>query len=1150
MLQEYLDPRRIPGGPSRSRADAIRFRLKGAVDQCHCILASYGFGHEYQSSRGEVNVVFGTLLKHMGQIRLLATPEIAFLQGVSVPWEGPLEIRMATHFLGNAISVPHALLGLLNGLCHFVHLAHTDFPCQLFDIAMQSRLHAGNSCITIDQSRKCFRIDTMSVTPTQPWTDSITKLTHIYLVQGKQLVEIWVQQHIRVFEAFQCLFRNHNVSQIEWLPFADAHIAIPIQEHDTIAGEAMRFLLPVDFQLCLDEQMFSQEAQACTLTLLSEQMILFRCQPQDTVQSLIARVTGHLDKPIQIYDHMLQVADPDSRPRQVVIVGEPQMGRVIHRPETPGALLDSGVTIQCRTPMSNAFQFVQACQANGTSHVLSALGWQILLRLESKPESTEARVVILPAMSQLHVDVIAIRNILASHLTTWFLPESLPESQSTFSATLKLWSTIVWKGNLSRASPADTFARAWHEASRFTGPCIPVHTIWRGRRLTPGYAFQDYISVDVPSDAVERFHIVGHLSGGGSKVDHAIQVNKHLVTFLLQCGASSITIPKFAAALIQYAGLTRVQQIVNIPDEDMCLEQIKQTATHYKVHLPEFADLESDRVKKLRASTRKWKPVGSEPKAAQFLSDSLFKTQDGQVLSNGSVSSPGDGVFLLDASDLQSFVTSNGNKFTHCVAVCLGTRCPVDDATCSVHNLPACDQRDHKVVLATCVHQLGSQKAKLLGSDADDLPGNATTVLAFTAWRDEMPDDMWQQILEAPLRTMWKNFNIEPSNTIIPRPWGRSWRDGVKVTDQDHASSFQVHTRVYTTAVPTLLAQSGKNGMFLTPKGQNGNAVDASYAIIWLKDKTCEEVIVAAESVKGHAGIVRSFRGKQAYGVRVPSDLYESTLATLQPDGPKHAHVPANYFCKLSPLPHGAGFNDVKSWLVTQSLKMRPIRALSSTVWLLAAPDPIDTSHYLWGRNSVLLEQIDSKRQVQPTVVAGARKVVNLADHVAPPDMLQYTDPWANFVPIIPTTSSSSSSSVRTTYASQPLSDGSASCKSNVPLRSADDPELQDIKKQIEILARESKEHKQTEQQIQKDIRCQIQQVRQEVKAQFDATEQSLRQTLDTRIHHLEQSITKTQSDLQLGFKEVLSRLAKPDQPESEPSKRKKNSDDAVQVES
>lgn len=221
---------------------------------------------------------------------------------------------------------------------------------------------------------------------------------------------------------------------------------------------------------------------------------------------------------------------------------------------------------------------------------------------------------------------------------------------------------------------------------------------------------------------------------------------------------------------------------------------------------------------------------------------------------------------------------------------------------------------------------------------------------------------------------------------------------------------------------------------------------------------------------------------------------------------------------------------------------------MSSTVWLLAAPDPIDTSHYLWGRNSVLLEQIDSKRPNQPTVVAGARKVVNLADHVAPPDMLQTSDPWANFVPILPGASSSSSSSTRSTYAKWSTSDSFTSGKNNPHSRNADDPELQDIKKQIEILTRESKEHKQTEQQIQKDIRSQIQQVRQEVKTQLDATEQSFRQTLDTRIHHLEQSITKTQSDLQLGFKEVLSRLAKPDHVESDTSKRKKNGDDSMQI--
>ena len=1150
VFKSYIDPRRIPGGTCRSQADAVRFRIKTETDQCHCILASYGYGHEYQTNRSEVDVIFGSLLRSQGQIRFLSMPELAFLQGVSVAWEGPLEARMVSHFLGNAISVPHAVLGLLNGICHFEHLAHTEFPVQLFDIALQSRLHAKNASVTIDHQRKCFRIAPLAASPTQPWPEQILKLTHLYLVQGKQTIEIWCQQHIRVLDAFRCIFRNFDLSHIGWLPFADHDTVIPCQAQDTVAGSDMHFTIPLDFQLCLDEHMFVQEVQDVALTLLSEQMILFKCEPTDVVQDLIDRLSIHLDKPIQIYNHMLHPADPSSRPRQVMIIGDKNLGHIVHRPTVPGALFDIGESLQCRMPTSNAFEFLRACQTNGTSHVMSALGWQILLRLESIPSSTEARIVILPTQSQLHVDLIAIRNVLATHLTVWFLPESVSPGPTTFAASLKLWSTIVWTGNLPRNAPADIFAVAWQNASRFTGPYIPVHTIWRGRRLTPSFSFHDYLPQELPSDLVQKFHIVGHLSGGGSKVDHAIQINRQLVTFLLQQGASSITTPKFVADLIQYAGLTRIQQVLSVPDEEIRLDQVKQTAVHYKVTLPEFADPEADRTKKLKAVTRKWKPATSEPKAAQFrLSEALFKTADDQTVANGDTSSPGNGVFLLDSTEMQQFVKLNSKKYTHCVAVCLGANCPIADSSCSVHNLPATDQQDRKVVVATCVHQLGEQKAQLFGSNIDVVCENSTTVLALTAWQAEMDDERWYQLLEAPLRTMWKNFNVEPSNTIIPKPWGRSWRDGMKATDQEHATSFQVHVRVYTTAVATLLAQSGKNGMFITPKGHQGHVADSSYALIWMKDHTREQVIALAESIEGHAGIVRSYRGKQAYGVRVPSDIYEKTLATLQPDGPKRSHMPANFFGRLSPLPHGTGFEELKTWLTTQSLKMRPIRALSSTVWLLASPDPIDSSHYLWGCNSVLLEQIDSKRQVQPTVVAGARKVVNLADHVMPQDILQSDDPWATFVPIVNTSNASSSSSARSTYASTLASKGAFSGGDLRPSRTQDDSEIQDIKKQIEVLARESKEHTQSERQLRKDLQGQIQQVRKEVKEQFETTEQSFRQTLDTRIHHLEQSITKTQSDLQLGFKEVLSRLAKPDPSEQDSSKRKKG-DNTMDIDS
>lgn len=76
----------------------------------------------------------------------------------STPWQGPLNSRLLNHIVGNAISVPHALIGLMNTLCHFTHLDFDTFPHELLQVATQSRMHAQNSEVIIDIDSGTFSI--------------------------------------------------------------------------------------------------------------------------------------------------------------------------------------------------------------------------------------------------------------------------------------------------------------------------------------------------------------------------------------------------------------------------------------------------------------------------------------------------------------------------------------------------------------------------------------------------------------------------------------------------------------------------------------------------------------------------------------------------------------------------------------------------------------------------------------------------------------------------------------------------------------------------------------------------------------------------------------------------------------------------------
>lgn len=478
----------------------------------------------------------------------------------------------------------------------------------------------------------------------------------------------------------------------------------------------------------------------------------------------------------------------------------------------------------------------------------------------------------------------------------------------------------------------------------------------------------------------------------------------------------------------------------------------------------------------------------------------------------------------------------------------LGPACPLFNSACQARNLPATDPQGSKVVIAACTHVLGSAKASFHGADQDEISIEATSVLAFTAWRSETQEDLWTQLCEGPLRAIWKVFSIDPSKNVVTRPWGRSWRTANATVEPDRAESFQVHVRVYTSVTATVLAQSGAQGIFVNPKNTDGTTIDTSFAVIWLRDKDRAQALEEAKKIPEHAGLVLSTRGKGGYGLRVPSTVYEEAQGILNPSNPKHTHIPANWFVKLSPLPHGVTQDDIRTWLDKQALRMRPVRSLAANTWLLAASNKVEACHYLWGRSTVLIAPINSAPPKKPTVLAGGKNLSTLPSKSAiarsSNEMLHEDswDPWAQWKSVLGDGSTKSESAPSSVISRNWSSKTSQHSSSSTNTSSAHASEIAAIQVQIRDLSKATKANQDSEHKLRQDMQNEFTRVRAEVKTQIEASEVSVRQTLDQRIHCLERSLQETNTGMKEGFTAILARLGPPTS--AEPSKRHREEGD------
>jgi site-specific DNA-cytosine methylase len=123
VLQMYLDPALLPKSgnegpraPKKTKLDVESYRIRHVQGVFGCIMASYGSGHELPDPNLRRFGLYGTLLAQASGLRFLSVPEIAIAHSALMPFWLPHDCKSAVRILGNAISIPHAMVGILNAV--------------------------------------------------------------------------------------------------------------------------------------------------------------------------------------------------------------------------------------------------------------------------------------------------------------------------------------------------------------------------------------------------------------------------------------------------------------------------------------------------------------------------------------------------------------------------------------------------------------------------------------------------------------------------------------------------------------------------------------------------------------------------------------------------------------------------------------------------------------------------------------------------------------------------------------------------------------------------------------------------------------------------------------------------------------------------
>lgn len=305
--------------------------------------------------------------------------------------------------------------------------------------------------------------------------------------------------------------------------------------------------------------------------------------------------------------------------------------------------------------------------------------------------------------------------------------------------------------------------------------------------------------------------------------------------------------------------------------------------------------------------------------------------------------------------------------------------------------LPCVDQNKRPVILACTLVQLG-EKCIIEGAcTSPAISQEACQIASITLWKQDWNASDWTKAVDQPFAFIREGLVKQGLSEAIVSMWGKSYRDQKQPTSPLHATSLQVHCTIKKVKLGPVLAASGWNSLFITPKDDQGR-ISQQWRVIWVSGDMAHLQHLASKTPC--EGLIRN---KQNHGLRFTREKYEDSWKILCPDKDLPKDLIVNHVFRLEPLPYGCSAETLLQWSVTANWSIKPLKAAGPRAWIVGASQH-PAAHFLTFNGQPLIVKYLPPRNLQETshVLAGP-KPTKVESSVPPQPMPLVSDPWANY---------------------------------------------------------------------------------------------------------------------------------------------------------
>ena len=524
-LRLYLNPKYLPKGPNvtanikRTKFDVAGCRIRSLDQKASCFLTTYGSPLTLDDGMLNQRGLYGSLIFQNDRIRKFTPLEVCILLGVVRPVWIPINLREAFKLLGNAISVPHAAIGIANGLMFLIPMS---FDCPVQEIFLQvTRNHLTAADIQINKSEEGFLIsirhDGLHICPTVPM---------------RQIGSCVVESPLFVYDVF-CEFGISLRSVLVFLNGPStpqslniqvgltSEFQIPLTQDLLMQASKVRIHATVPSLLALDEASFQEDVPASdfVIILTASGIVCIRRHGDLTCQGVL-HALNILDFPTPdkaVLNNLMGIQHmEDCKPPTISFLGSCRLefDHAEFQIDRPVLQEDKHCFRFC---IGEDFlkMFLTACRDWGILDDLLSLGWYASVSLrEMGPFASVPILQKIPG--RLAVSHSDIQEFLIARVFKAILHQKFPrEYPDSINIAVKLWNTWIWSGWVQHNQDLQGIVMAWNEANLVFGRDHPIRLVAGGKGINPEFPVAYFQREVVFETGILPIHIVGTLHGGG-----------------------------------------------------------------------------------------------------------------------------------------------------------------------------------------------------------------------------------------------------------------------------------------------------------------------------------------------------------------------------------------------------------------------------------------------------------------------------------------------------------------------------------------------------------------------------------------------------------------------------------------------------------